>query len=727
MLDDPTIQSQTPVSLSSDTSSSPFIFVRPTDAQVKAARVLVVDSELATAKKIQRELAAAGFANCEFLVDVVNAMDVIRDTKPDLVLLDMNQPKSGLRILQDIKAAKQTFRLPVLAMTSIRDQYNRSMLLNIGANSVLQKPIASNELLAKVRNVLCEKVAFDEMAGESEKLRQDVLQDTLTGIANRRAFEFELNRKMLEWERQRKSFALFILDIDHFKRINDTFGHQVGDEVIKLLAKTVKKSMRDVDLPCRIGGEEFSVILPLTNREEASRAAERLRTSVEEMAFNHNDREIAVTVSIGIATTLNGDDSDLIYHRADSALYAAKQRGRNCSTFHDGSDCIPVKTSRQTIKKRTVFSESSDPLNVVSSKIVIIDNDKANCAIVKKFLRDAGFQRLHQIDDPAQANDWINREQPDLVLAELNMPGVSGIEILGNMRETREAFKTPVVFLTSSADPEVRAHALNHGASDFLNKPVIAGELVARVRNSLLAKAHVDVLSQYSTKLEQQVQNRTAELMTSRREAIQCLARAAELRDDTSGKHVLRVGRYAAIIATELGFESQLIIDLEHAAQLHDVGKLAVPEKILNKQGSLTEEEFEFMKGHCQTGTMLISDESIGPEDSIQNVRDIVESCNSPVMQLAALVAETHHEKWDGSGYPRGLAGHDIPIEGRITAICDVFDALSTARPYKEAFPMEECFRIIREESGKHFDPVVVQAFFNRSLEILEAYEELSD
>jgi putative two-component system response regulator len=285
------------------------------------------------------------------------------------------------------------------------------------------------------------------------------------------------------------------------------------------------------------------------------------------------------------------------------------------------------------------------------------------------------------------------------------------------------------LILTSTTDTETKVKALNLGANDFLHKPVNSSELLARVRNTLMAKAHVDLLSGYSEKLELEVQIRTAELVASRREAIQCLARAAEMRDDKTGQHVIRVGRYAAIIASELGFSQEQIVDLEHAAQLHDVGKIGVPDAILNKPDKLTAEEFEKIKTHCQAGSRIIRDDSrMEPlEDSSSPVGEFLGECSSPVMRLAALVAESHHEKWDGSGYPRGLAGEEIPIEGRITAVCDVFDAVSTSRPYKKAYPLEKCFKIIAEGRGTHFDPTIVDAFFSRHRDIIVAYKEYYD
>ena len=216
-------------------------------------------------------------------------------------------------------------------------------------------------------------------------------------------------------------------------------------------------------------------------------------------------------------------------------------------------------------------------------------------------------------------------------------------------------------------------------------------------------------MAHYSQQLEFAINRRTAELFTSRSEVIHCLASAAECRDDQTGYHIMRVGRYATIIARELDFDDDQIPTLESAAQLHDVGKIGVDDAILRKRGSLTTAEREIMKGHSEIG------------------EKILQECNSPVMRMAAVVAATHHEKWDGSGYPKGLAGTEIPLAGRITAVADVFDALSNKRYYKDAFDLEECFEMIRQGSGKHFDPAVVKAFLARKVDILQVYSDYAD
>ena len=717
-----------PVVYGTEQDPSPFVFPRPNDDLVKSALIMIIDDDESTTHAIRKHLQLAGFSNFKLITDSHTAIDSINNLQPDLVLLDLHMPINGVQILKAIRMCDKTCNIPVLTLTGDEDELNRAKLLNLGANDFLQKPISSNELVARVRNTLASKVAFDQMAIRSARLQADVLNDSLTGIANRRAFDFELNRKMIEWERQRTPIALLLLDIDHFKQVNDKYGHQAGDVALQQVAKQIREATRKMDLVCRIGGEEFAVILPVTRICESNQAAERIRKSIEGFQINSGSNSIKLTVSIGVANAIKGDDAELLFRRADTALYTGKQRGRNCSTLHDGNGCVAIED--EATGKTEPLKTLRDPVdsNITACKVMIVDDEPSTVAVVKKYLSMGGFERLLMETDSRVAFDRIQQERPDLVLLDIRMPNVDGLGVLQQIRADETTQKIPVVFLTSTTDTSTKVKALDLGANDFLHKPVNSSELLARVRNTLLAKSHIDLLAGYSARLEQEVQMRTIELVASRREAIQCLARAAEMRDDKTGQHVLRVGRYAAIIARELGFKEEQIVDLEHAAQLHDVGKIGVPDAILNKADRLTDEEFEIVQDHCRAGSRIIRDDS-GAEanESADQISGFLDVCSSPVMRLAALVAESHHEKWDGSGYPRGLVGEEIPIEGRITAVCDVFDAVSTKRPYKEAFPLEKCFQIIMEGSGSHFDPAVVRAFFACRQEVIEAYLMYTD
>ncbi|MEM6392991.1 MAG: HD domain-containing phosphohydrolase [Planctomycetota bacterium] len=241
-----------------------------------------------------------------------------------------------------------------------------------------------------------------------------------------------------------------------------------------------------------------------------------------------------------------------------------------------------------------------------------------------------------------------------------------------------------------------------------------------------------DELETYKNQLERLVHERTDEIAQTREEVVHCLARAAEFRDDDTGKHVQRVAAYVKIIAEQLGLEPDFCHAISLASTLHDVGKIGIPDAILLKPGKLTDDEFAEMRCHTGRGSSIISKlESIRTADAVTDHctigQRIIGTSRYNVLQLAASIADTHHEKFDGSGYPRGLAGQDIPLEGRITAVADVFDALSSARPYKPAFPLDHCVNILRESAGSHFDPDLIDAFIARMPDVVRVREDLLD
>ena len=285
--------------------------------------------------------------------------------------------------------------------------------------------------------------------------------------------------------------------------------------------------------------------------------------------------------------------------------------------------------------------------------------------------------------------------------------------------------------LTATEDHELKLSALELGATDFLRKPVDRTDLVPRVRNALSVKSFQDHLQVYAKELERQVQERTAELEASRLEVIYCLARAAEFRDNQTGRHVIRVGRYVGEIAKRLGLKAEEVSLLQLAAPLHDMGKIGIPDAVLLKPGRLDGAEFDRMKKHAEFGHDIVStadgnDWGLFSEHTSRGA-ELMQASRSPLLKLAASIAMTHHEKWDGSGYPKGLKGEAIPIEGRMTAVADVFDALGSKRTYKLASPLEKCLKMIREGRGSHFDPQIVDAFFEALPEITQIREQLTD
>ncbi len=362
---------------------------------------------------------------------------------------------------------------------------------------------------------------------------------------------------------------------------------------------------------------------------------------------------------------------------------------------------------------------------------MIVDDEPINVIVAQKYLSLAGFENFITTSDPRETIALAYMNQPDLVLLDIMMPDISGLDILATLRADPNWVALPVVILTASNDQQIKRQALELGANDFLSKPVDPTELIPRVQNVLTVKQYHDHLREYSHRLEAEVLRRTADLARSRQEVIHCLARAAEFRDDHTGRHVFRVGRYARIIAAELGWTGDRLDFLEQAAQLHDIGKIGVPDSILLKPSKLTPQEYEIMQKHSDYGRKIMQslpdhERNVLPEHTELGAR-ILETEESPILSLAATIALSHHEKWNGTGYPLGLAGEDIPIEGRITAVADVFDALSSKRPYKPAFPVDQCMQILEEGRGKHFDPQVLDAFFRRRAEIIRTLMQYAD
>lgn len=372
---------------------------------------------------------------------------------------------------------------------------------------------------------------------------------------------------------------------------------------------------------------------------------------------------------------------------------------------------------------------SDDKLDIESRHVMVIDDEPINIKLVRKVLQDVGFTRFSDLTDPRQALAKIRTESPDVILLDIMMPHINGLEILEAVRATSQLKHVPIIILTASSDRDTRLEALKLGATDFLTKPVDRSELIPRVRNALTMKAYHDHFRDHSIRLEETVRQRTAEVVASRLEVVQCLARVAEFHDDITGKHIVRVGRYAGLIGDELGLSAHEARLLELAAQLHDVGKIGIPDAILRKNGVLTPDEFAIMQQHCSMGKQVFDcpDARARGENNAEYDSQQPASQGTPLIRMAARIALTHHEHWDGSGYPLGLRGDDIPLEGRITAVADVFDALSCQRPYKPAFSVQRSFEMLEEGRGTQFDPTVLDAFLRRRDDAISIQIELAD
>lgn len=295
-----------------------------------------------------------------------------------------------------------------------------------------------------------------------------------------------------------------------------------------------------------------------------------------------------------------------------------------------------------------------------------------------------------------------SKDKPDLILLDVMMPGIDGYEVCRRLKGDPETANIPIIFVTAKSEETDETKGFELGAADYISKPIVPSIVEARV------KTHLALYNQQQT-LEERVRERTAQLSETQLEIVRRLGRAAEFKDNETGMHVIRMSHYAHILALGLGMcveDAELLL---HAAPMHDVGKIGIPDRILLKPGPLDEEEFALMRKHPKFGYDIIGEHA------------------SRLLQMARQVALTHHERWNGKGYPGGLRGEEIPLEGRLVAIADVFDALTSARPYKAAWPLDKTLDLLRRESGEHFEPRIVDQFFVCLPDIIKIKERYTE
>lgn len=328
-------------------------------------------------------------------------------------------------------------------------------------------------------------------------------------------------------------------------------------------------------------------------------------------------------------------------------------------------------------------------------QVLIVDDTEINLILFGALVKKLDDCQAHVFADSRQALAWVTDNVPDLIIVDYMMPELDGIEFIRLVRDMPGRKLVPILMITANDQKQIRYNALDIGANDFLTKPIDKVEFLARARNMLSLNQARKHMADHASWLAGEVRKATQEIVQRERETIFRLAKAAEYRDPETGAHILRMAHYSKLIARALGLsedDQQLLLE---AAPMHDIGKVGIADKILLKPGRLSPEEFDVMKQHAMFGYGLLSGSS------------------SRLLQAAAEIAKGHHEKFDGSGYPDGLSGHDIPIFSRIVAVADVFDALTSERPYKKAWELDAAVEFLTNGAGTHFDPACVKAFLS--------------
>ena len=342
----------------------------------------------------------------------------------------------------------------------------------------------------------------------------------------------------------------------------------------------------------------------------------------------------------------------------------------------------------------------NDPLRK-NACIFLVDDEPANLKLLTKMLASRQYEHLVPLQDARQVIDAYRANRPDLILLDINMPHLDGYQVMAQLQALADPLLPPIVILTAQHGRDTLLKALAAGARDFIGKPFDMAELMMRVNNLLDAHLAHRMLHDQKGMLEEMVRQRTEELNQTRLQVVRRLGRAAEYRDNETGYHILRMSKYSALLAHRLGWDKAACDLMLNASPMHDIGKIGIPDAVLLKPGRLDENEMAIIRMHPEIGASLLAGD------------------RSELLCLAQTIALTHHEKWDGSGYPAGLAGGDIPEAGRIVAVADVFDALSSSRSYKRAWSVDEAVAYVIDSSGSHFDPDVVRCFQEHLPEIL--------
>lgn len=527
------------------------------------------------------------------------------------------------------------------------------------------------------------------------RMRQFAVRDVLTGLYNRRGLEEQLAWIWNMSQRTSEPVSIMVLDVDHFKTLNDTYGHLVGDAVLREFAQLVQSSVRAADVAARYGGDEIVIVLPNLNEADSRIFSERLLSSIREHVFCPGAHDLKLTASAGLAClespACGGPDSSTLLKRADQTLYAAKRSGRNkACMWSDVTLKVP------TVAEHVSFADFETEHRPPQGHVLVVDDDPTVQKLLLRYLERDHFR----VQIEATVQGALNAmEKPnsgfDIVITDLVLTGESGLDVLDRLREKDQDI-IPIV-ITGHATAENAIACLRRGAYDLIQKPFVPEQLSLVMERAMEYRQLRIENRRYQTHLEEMVKDKSAALARSLDEisksydfTLEALAAMLDAREHQTGQHSLRVARLSRILAAEMGLSRREIDEIGHGALLHDIGKIAIPDNILLKPGPLSEDEWKTMKTHAEVGYAILR--------------------SSTFLGSASEIVFAHQERFDGSGYPRGLKGEEIPLGARIFAVVDTYDAMRSIRTYSSASSPDETMAEILQHRGKLFDPAVVDA-----------------
>ena len=534
------------------------------------------------------------------------------------------------------------------------------------------------------------------------RIRELAVRDELTGLYNRHHLQDELVTIWSMAERYGFSPGIVIMDIDHFKMVNDNYGHIAGDEVLKELGKIAQGVCRSSDLIARYGGDEIVIVFPDAARDSLGKLTDRMLEAIRSHTFCADTHALRCTASLGAAFSRLRDGTlpgiDVVLARADEALYASKRGGRNRCSIWTESGTISHDETLQREAERDARQHRGP------TRILVVDDDTSVLNIIGTMLDMDGYEtRLFENGSDAFA---AVSDAPGLftaALVDLNLDDMSGLELIRRLNEVDGTLVKIVI--TGDATLDNAVNSLRHGAYDFVQKPVQLNHLRMTLNRAIEYHRLRRENEEYQHNLEEMVRRKSQELSNALQRTrsafdftLRTMAAMLDAREQSTGAHSQRVQDITCLLARDFGIRDQQLSDLRQGALLHDIGKIGTPDAILLKAGPLTDEEWMIMRRHVVNGYELIS--------------------GSPDLKGAADLMLCHHEAFDGTGYPNGLKGEEIPLGARIFTLVDAYDAMRSDRPYRNSIPREGAVDEVMANSGTQFDPAVVDVFLKHLDEI---------